>query len=278
MNIEQAKRIPMTLILEKIKEIIKEGNFNNTEFQYECSDPNDTLKFVSAYLKWCGNSCTENDAIRWINNMFVDNSDTFYHPEISEKLCSLRLKKVSELKHLGLLNYIKSKCIRVDVAKRFLCELKLFNKETGNTFSAIGFKNEEGGYEVRNKFYRGYLAPLDISFIRGALPKPDTIHLFENIVDYMSIVSLQNGKPFEADAIILNSICCLSLAIPYIKNYGYKTAFTWMKNNNEGLEITESLLVFFKSQNIILFTMNKLYRRYASPSDWYVSKHSADKV
>jgi len=71
---------------------------------------------------------------------------------------------------------------------------------------------------VINKFYKGFLLPRDITFIRGTLPKPDNIHLFEDIIDYMSIVSMQNGIPFEANAIILNSIGCLALAISYIKN------------------------------------------------------------
>lgn len=274
MNIEFAKQMPMSLILDKIRELLKDDTLTQNVIDHISTECTNSLELVSKYLEWCGNSCTPTDALRWLTNIFEQKPDIkiVNHPDFEQKPCALRLKKVSEVKHLALIHFIKNRLISLDVAKRYLCELKLFNKDTGNTFSALGFKNEDGGYEIRNKFYKGYLSPRDITFIRGTKAKPESIHLFVNIIDYMSIVSMQDGTPFEADAIILNSLDCLTKATPYIKNYGYKNAFTWMRNNDEGREATRSLLDFFKCQNIIHFAQNRLYGAYISPNAWFIQQ------
>lgn len=267
MNIEQAKRIPLSLISEKIVSVVEEENIKDFVDNLIKTDVLDAIQFVSAYLEWSNNSYTTSDSLRWLSNMFEVEPDCKL---FNEEQSALVLKNASEIEHQALINYITEMYIPLDVAKRYLCELKVLNRDTGNHFSALGFKNEEGGYEVINKFYKGYIAPRDILFIRGTIPKPESIHIFKNIMDYISLVMMQEGVPFEGDAIILSSYNKLpKKAFPYIKSYGYKNGYTWMPNNSDGLNATKSFHSLFKKECVRHFAMNKKYRPHGYPSEWY---------
>ena len=42
--------------------------------------------------------------------------------------------------------------------------------DNGKNYFAIGFKNKSGGYEVRNRFFKGCMSPMDITHIRQPDP------------------------------------------------------------------------------------------------------------
>jgi len=77
---------------------------------------------------------------------------------------------------------------------------------------------------------------------------------------------MQNGIPFEANAIILNSIGCLALAIPYIKNYRYKMRFRG-ETTIKVLKLPDHYLT-----SSIHYAKNRLYGAYKLPNEWYVQQ------
>ena len=100
------------------------------------------------------------------------------------------------------------------IARRHLKELRVQNTRTNKYFTALGFANEEGGYDLRNPFFKGCLRPKAISFIRGKVPKPEGVHLFEGVMDYLSAICQLRGNDLADDAIILNSLSCFKQADP----------------------------------------------------------------
>lgn len=56
---------------------------------------------------------------------------------------------------------------------------------------AIGFPNASGGYEVRNKYFKGCIAPKDITHIRQAGEPKETCYVFEGFMDYLSFLTLR---------------------------------------------------------------------------------------
>ena len=53
---------------------------------------------------------------------------------------------------------------------------------------AIGFPNASGGYEVRNKYFKGCIAPKDITHIRQTGEPKETCYVFEGFMDDRKIV------------------------------------------------------------------------------------------
>ncbi|RYZ87631.1 MAG: hypothetical protein EOP04_11260 [Proteobacteria bacterium] len=235
----------------------------------------DLVNFVCAYLKSTREEHTVSDALRWIKNMGIGPYDIppIYSEDAVRADPALILKTNKPIQHLGLIHYLEKRGISLELARQHLKEIHVRNKQTRKSFFALGFPSEEGGFELRNPFFKGCLGPKAISFIRGRTPKPDAIHLFEGFMDYLSAVSQLNGQGFKADTIILNSLSCLKYAIPYIQNYGYRAAYTWMDNDRAGEKAAASLDEFFKTQNDLTHCpMNRIYAPHKDVNAWHMHR------
>lgn len=233
----------------------------------------DTVNFVRAYLKATKEEYTTADALRWIRNM----AGGAYQiapiiPEANLKdEPSLVLKTRKPIHHQGLIQYLAKRCIPLELARKHLSEVRVCNQNTRKSFFALGFPNEEGGFELRNPFFKGSLGCKAISFIRGTEPKPNGIHLFEGFMDYLSAIAQLQGKGFRNDTIVLNSVACLRQAIPYIQNYGYHFAYTWMDHDTTGVKATAALSDFIKTQDDLTHTpMNKIYAPHKDVNAWHM--------
>ena len=74
--------------------------------------------------------------------------------------------RVGELSSLALIAYLQERGINIGLAKRECRELRFMNAD--KPYFAIGFPNMAGGYEVRNRYFKGCVAPKDITHIRQA--------------------------------------------------------------------------------------------------------------
>ena len=61
----------------------------------------------------------------------------------------------------------------------------------GKPYFAIGFPNTAGGYEVRNPFFKGCVAPKDITHIRQQGVPRNMCYLFEGFMDYLSFLTIR---------------------------------------------------------------------------------------
>lgn len=235
----------------------------------------DLITFVCAYLKFTREAHTVSDALRWIKNMagggYVMLSPPAREPIPAEPTLVLRSDK--PIQHLGLVHYLQKRGIPLDLARRHLREVHVRNQDTGKGFFALGFPNEEGGFELRNPFFKGSLAPKAVSFIRGSNPKPKSLHVFEGVMDCLSAMTLAPDQRFAGDAIVLNSLSCLKQLPPYVQNYGYRLAFTWMDNDKAGEKATATLDDFFKTEAGLLHKpMNALYAPHQDVNAWHTHK------
>ena len=110
-------------------------------------------------------------------------------------------------------------------------------------YYAVAFANQSCGYEIRNRYFKGCIAPKDIS-IRRVRDGPSTeCAVFEGFIDYLSALTLDiiNG----ADAIILNSVSNVNKAIPVLKDY---TAINcYLDNDNAGTMALAELTAVYGS-------------------------------
>ena len=72
--------------------------------------------------------------------------------------------QVGELSSPALIDYLRGRGINIELAKRECKELRY--EYEGKTYFVVGFSNISGGYELRNRYFKGCLAPKDITHIR----------------------------------------------------------------------------------------------------------------
>ena len=85
----------------------------------------------------------------------------------------------------------------------------------------IGFPNIAGGYEIRNPFFKGYIAPKDISHFYAEEPKK-VCFLFEGFMDFLSFMTLrrkENDGLRRQDYLVLNSVSNIQKALESLSHY-----------------------------------------------------------
>ena len=130
--------------------------------------------------------------------------------------------QVLPLSHPALIRYLQDRCIDIEVAKSVCKEV---HYEVNNKrYFAIGFPNCGGGYELRNPFFKGCIAPKDISHFYAGEPKK-ICFLFEGFIDFLSFMTLRriqnpqyNGLNNQ-DYLILNSVTNIHKALKCLSVY-----------------------------------------------------------
>lgn len=175
--------------------------------------------------------------------------------------------KVSELSSPALIAYFKERGINIDLAKRECKELRF--EHNGKPYFAIGFPNMAGGYELRNRYFKGCLAPKDITHIRQQGEPRAACYLFEGFMDYLSYLTIRvNVHPEEPrieaqDYMVLNSITNLSKAERLLRPYSRIGCF--LDNDQAGQTAVESLKKMFGDR---LRDMSKHYAEHKDLNDY----------
>ena len=184
--------------------------------------------------------------------------------------------EVRELSHPALLRYLQGRGINLELAKRECKELHFTNN--GKPFFAIGFPNMAGGYEVRNSFFKGCIAPKDITHIRQQGEPREKCLVFEGFMDYLSFLTLRmKNCPTMSDLdrqdyVILNSTSKVSKAIDVL--YPYERIHCMLDNDKAGYEATRAIALEY-SYHVRDFSHN--YRGYSDLNDYLCGRKQEQK-
>ena len=133
--------------------------------------------------------------------------------------------EVKPLSHPALLGYLRERGIPSANATANCVEIhyRLHDKQ----YFAVGFPNEDGGYEIRNKFFKGSIPPKAVSLIRNGSA---TVNVYEGFVDFLSGLTLGYGR--TEDNLVLNSVANREKAYKHLD--GYEAIKCWLDNDEAG--------------------------------------------
>lgn len=285
MNIEQANAVPLSTIIEKMgqhpKHITKAKikylspyrdektpSFyvfvrDNRWYDYGMQEGGDVVDLVRKYLAFQKVGSSVSDALRWVKNMVhyspVEDIPVKDHHKQEKRDTSLVLKRTGPLQHKALLAYGRNRGLSDEVLKGYLTEVHFKNTATDKTIFAFGMKNESGGFEVRNSFFKGCVKTKNVTLIRGQ-PKPSGVHVFEGMMDFLTVIEWRKGLPLDDDALILHSLNSMNKGSAFIRNYGYEFCYTWMDNDQAGDRATHIWAEFCREEpGLTHVPMNKAY-------------------
>ena len=154
--------------------------------------------------------------------------------------------------------------IDLAVASRYLRHIHY--EVGGREYSAIGFLNRSGGYELRDdKAFKGTIAPKDISVIAGREDNAP-LCIFEGFMDFLSLLTI-NGKE-TAPCPVLNSVSNISRAIAYLQEKDIDSVWAFLDNDQAGRQALQSL----QSAGIKVEDMSRHYGRYKDLNEYHVSR------
>jgi len=294
MNIEQAKTIPLSVILEKMsaKRMKQSQNFEwylsplrdektaslqvnipkNIWYDFGEGIGGNSLDLVCEYLKRAGVDSTPRDALRWLQNMTGFVKIYFQPLEVIPEKKSLIVKDVMSIKHKALLRYIKSRGINIDIAKIHMKQVLVENIDKNTKFLSLGMKNENGGWELRNPYFKGCIGIKSINIINGSVPKPLDIEVFEGSFDFLTFLTIEKKEKINGHSMILHSLANINKGLPYIKGYGYQVLRTWLDNDNAGQQATDTFAKFtINEPGLRHFAMNASYAGHNDLNAWHMN-------
>lgn len=179
--------------------------------------------------------------------------------------------RVGELSSPALIAYLQERGINIGLAKRECRELRFMNAD--KPYFAIGFPNMAGGYEVRNRYFKGCVAPKDITHIRQQDGQRCMCYLFEGFMDYLSFLTIrvrnnpQHPRLDTQDYVILNSVSNLAKAESLLETYTQIGCF--LDNDTAGRNTCTKLKEKFGER---LLDKSMYYREYKDLNDYLCGK------
>lgn len=194
------------------------------------------------------NRCTLNDAMQELNrynstsvnqynNTTVQQqseSFSFHGNNSNNNNSAISILKVVPITNKALIDYLTERKINEDIAKQHCKEI--YYSANQKPYFAIGFKNDSGGYELRNKYFKGCTSKDITTGIRTDSNNEACI-VFEGFMDFLSYLTMKNIQNSKVDIVVLNSISNLSKAMDFIKLH--PKVYCYLDNDEAGKKATQ---------------------------------------
>ena len=215
--------------------------------------------------------CSFSEAMRKLESSAIPLQPFSFHgKEPSEN--PIRVQKVLPLTNPALIGYLTKRNINIAIAKQHCSEV--YYSTNGKPYFAIGFQNNNGGYELRNEYFKGSISPKDITTIQNG---NDTVMLFEGFMDYLSYLSLKNHPNPMVDTVVLNSVANLKKAIPFLELH--RTIHTFLDNDESGKKASEEIRRLLPGNELV--DQSVFYKNHKDLNDFLRAKnavkHSTEK-
>jgi hypothetical protein len=170
----------------------------------------------------------------------------------------IQIVRADSLVSSALIRYLRQRRIPLDIAREFCTEVRYALR--GKNYYGIGFKNDSGGYEIRNLYFKAGSSPKDITTIRNG---SDEAIVFEGFIDFLSFKTTHrelSGK--EHDFVILNTLAFFEKARAFME--GHKRIRLYLDNDDAGRRCSRhavSLSHMYRDES-------GLYRNHKDFNDW----------
>lgn len=152
--------------------------------------------------------------------------------KVEDEQQAIQIQKVKPLFSYALLNYLRERKVDIHIADLHCCELHYSFKQ--KNYYGIGFRNDLGGFEIRNRHFKSGTSPKGhTSIINGA----KELCVFEGFFDFLSFRTLHQHLPVERfDYLVLNSLSFFEKVRPLMESY--PTTRLYLDQNSAGRKFT----------------------------------------
>ena len=168
-----------------------------------------------------------------------------------------------ELTHPALLGYLTGRGIDPAIARTYCREVRY--TIGGKEYFAIGFRNDAGGWELRNPLFKGSSTPKNITTLDNG---SDTAMVFEGFIDFLSYLSMKANPTPSIDTVVFNSVTNLQKAVPFLVRHRVVHAF--LDNDEAGQKAVDRLGENLPSSEVI--DQSVFYRDYKDLNDYWQEK------
>src|ERR1019366_5267150 len=172
------------------------------------------------------------------------------------------------LLHPSLCSYLNQRKIPFDIAEKYCHEVHF--ELYGRSYFAIGFKNNSGGYELRNAHFKGSSSPKNITFIQES-PEQKEVTVFEGFFSFLSFVTLTQKNIPLTNFLVLNSLAFFEKSRPLMeKHQAINLYLDW---DQAGIKNTQRALLWDKRY----FDQSRQFKNCKDLNDYLINQRLEEK-
>ena len=202
-------------------------------------------------------------------NSLADNKDA---RETAIKIIAAK----QPIQDLKLCRYLWQRRIDKSIADRYCHEVHFTNADKEKIYKAIGFKNNAGGYELRNEYFKGSSSPKYVTYLDN---KAKNVSVFEGFFDFMSYETMNKNQREDLTGLpdrhmnflILNSLSFFERSLLLMEKHQHIHLF--LDHDNAGRKCTSLAL----KRSLKFKDESKLYKGYKDLNDWMMNFGKLEK-
>ncbi|MDP4286188.1 MAG: CHC2 zinc finger domain-containing protein, partial [Bacteroidota bacterium] len=180
------------------------------------------------------------------------------------------------IQDLMLCRYLLQRRIDKSIADSYCHEVHFTNADKEKIYKAIGFKNNAGGYELRNEYFKGSSSPKYITYLDNGAKN---ISVFEGFFDFMSYQSMNKNQLDDLTGLpnrhmnflILNSLSFFERSLLLMEKH--QSIHLYLDHDNSGRKYTNLAL----KRSLNFKDESKLYKGYKDLNDWMMNFGKLEK-
>ncbi len=183
--------------------------------------------------------CDFKEALHFLRNEFE--SFSFHQPKQGlinreiNKVTTYQINKEQVLQNHILIEYLKARSLDIEICKQYLVEV--YYQVNDKKYFGVGFKNDVGGIEIRNKYAKLCLGKKWYTSIKN---KCNQLIVLESWSDFISLLIVYPKTENQFDFVILNSLSMLNKLDVVFEEY--EKVFLALDNDEAGTKATEKHL------------------------------------
>ena len=207
------------------------------------------------------NQSSVSEALNYLEKFDFSVQNKFQNEETKQQK-EYKILNIRKIQHPALIQYLKFRKVyeQKDLVKEIDYQLN------GKKYFGIGFFNNSGGVEIRNKYSKICLGKKDATLIKNELNISSEILVFEGFFDYLTFRNLEKKENSNSDYLILNSTAMLFKVEELLKVYD--KIFLFLDNDSNG-ELIKSKI---QNQHKNVEDCSLIYHGFKDLNEWFCSK------
>lgn len=227
-----------------------------------CELQNTTVKEALAILErtglYSGSHRTNSPTLNQASTIFKKEPEIKKIAGEKEKSCVFDVLKVSSINNDSLINLLRERKINLNIAKKYLKQVKYKPKDKTNFYNALAWECGNG-YEARSKLFKGFIGThKDIIIVN--LKDNQSVSIFEGYMDFLSFLTYYGITDFQNSVIILNSINLRKRALEEIEKYNFNKVYLFLDNDEGGRSTKDFFRLYL--EDIPIVDKSSLYNKY----------------
>ena len=211
--------------------------------------------------------CSQAEAYRFLGHLEPSAYRSKLQAEAEEPRAQ-RTFTIREIRNNYLLQYLESRKIPVDLARRYLKEVIIYDPGKNRYYTLLGLPNSAGGYAMRSPSGIKTTNKAGVTLLNSegkftSRPSTGKVAIFEGMFDFLSWRVMQSSELPTCDVVILNSVNNLQKAAAYLAQHGSATCF--LDNDAAGERCYQSVRDMMEGKEVT--DMSDLYGDYKDLSE-----------